>query len=478
MKSDRQDGKQALSKVTPEALSTFVLDQLDEGVHVVDTTGRTVIYNRKMAEMEAMHPIDVLHKDVLDVFTFPDEGYSTLLHALRTRQPTTNIKQTYFNLRGESITTVNRTLPVIVNDKLLGAVEIARDITQIERIHASILGRSETRYTFDSIVGQGDPIQEVIELAKRAARTNSPILIAGETGTGKEMFAQSIHHASPRWTGPFISQNCAALPETLIEGILFGTARGAFPGAIDRPGLLEQADGGTLLLDELNCLSMPLQAKLLRAIQENSVRRLGDSEDRLIDVRIIATMTEDPLDAIAHNLLRKDLYYRLSVVTLFLPPLRERIEDIPELTEHFIKRYNDLFGMQVEKVSTEVMEYFLAYGWPGNVRELEHIIEGAMNLAVDTTFIDVIHLPLHLRRKLHTQLETDNSAGSQPLYTDSIHDRTLQRQLADYEQAYVLKMLSKHDGNVSATARELGVSRQSLQYRLRKWRIGESLNPV
>ncbi|MFB5189943.1 sigma-54 interaction domain-containing protein [Alicyclobacillus fastidiosus] len=449
----------------------FLVDQLDEGIHVVDASGKTVIYNQKMADIESMSAIDVLNKDVLDVFTFPDEGYSTLLHAVQTGRSTFNVKQTYYNVKGESVTTINNTMPIILKGEICGAVEIARDITKIERIQENILKRGETRYTFDSLVGESSNIVEVMEHAKRAARTNSSILIVGETGTGKELFAQSIHHASPRSAGPFISQNCAALPEHLIEGILFGTMHGAFPGAIDRPGLLEQADGGTILLDELNSLSLSLQAKLLRALQEKTIRRLGDTQDRTVDVRIIATIHEDPLDDVVKGTLRKDLYYRLSVVTLFLPPLRERQDDIPSLTDFFVRRYNELFGMQVQGVSDEVMKYFLTYLWPGNVRELENTIEGAMNLVMDNGEIDVVHLPMHIRRRVNALDDTSHGHNSSQFldYGPFTQERNLQSQLSQYERAYVLKVLSQNEGNVSATARALGVSRQSLQYRLRKW---------
>ncbi len=448
----------------------FLLDQLDEGVHVIDKTGKTVIYNRKMAEMEGMAKSDVLNKDVLDVFKFPEEGHSTLLHALHTGHATENVKQTYFNVNGKEITTVNNTIPIIIDGDVLGAVEIARDITKMERIQENILKRGDTRYTFDSIIGESDALHEVLEHAKRAARTNSSVLIVGETGTGKELVAQSIHNDSPRSGAPFVSQNCAALPESLIEGILFGTTKGAFTGAIDRPGLLEQAHGGTLLLDELNSLSLGLQAKLLRCLQENTVRRLGDTKDRSVDVRIIATINEDPLDAVAGGRLRKDLYYRLSVVTLFLPPLRERREDIPLLTQFFVEKYNQLFHMHVSGVSEEVMKYFLSYPWPGNVRELEHTIEGAMNMATDYSDIEVVNLPFHMRRRMNSLDETGLRADVSDVASPSgvRQPKRLQNQLADYERTYIQKILAKHDGNISAAAREMGISRQSLQYRLRK----------
>lgn len=453
---------------------TYLLDELDEGVHVVDRTGKTIVYNKKMAELENMLQEDVLDKDVLDIFTFPNEGYSTLIHVLHTGNAIKNMKQTYFNIRHERISTINHTLPIRKNGEICGAVEIARDITRIEHMQKNIWKKNETRFTFADLIGNNQTFKQVVAYAKQSAKTNSSILIAGETGTGKEMIAQSIHHASPQSLGPFVSQNCAALPEDYIEAFLFGTTVGAFPGAIHRPGLLEQADGGTILLDELDTLSLPFQAKLLRAIEEQTVRRLGDTEDRHVDIRIIATIHEDPLEAIAAGRLRKDLFYRLSVVTLFLPALRDRKEDIPELTTHFIHKYNQQFGMRIHGVTEEVMTYFLNYPWPGNVRELEHTIEGAMNIASNQ--IEFLHLPLHLRRKVHAMTNPNLfvSFSEKPNATNDLsyaEPRDLQHQIHQYEHAYVQKVLTKNQGNISATARELGISRQSLQYRLRKWKV-------
>lgn len=445
-----------------------VVDELDEGVHVVDESGKTLIYNRKMAEMEQMRPEDVLEHDLVDVFTFPEEGYSTLLRVLRTGEPIVHVKQTYFNREGKPITTINHTKPIFIEGQLCGAMETARDITQIDQIQKHLLREASNPSTFEQMIGENPRYMEVLLDAKRTARTSSPILLVGETGTGKDLIARSIHFASPRSQGPFVAQNFAALPPPIIERILFGTVKGAFPDAVDTPGLFEQAHGGTILLDDLTFLDLSLQASVLRSIQEKSVRRLGDSVDRTVDVRIIATIREDPLDAIASLRLRKDLYYRLSVVTLFLPALRERASDIRVLTNFFVQKYNQLFGMSVRGVSDEVMNYFMAHAWPGNVRELEHVVEGAMNMASSGEEIQMVHLPMHVRRRA-----IDLDEGQDEARTEGI-ERNLQHQLEGYERAYVLNTLRRNDGNVSATARELGVSRQSLQYRLRKWNVNRS----
>ncbi|MCL6634066.1 MAG: sigma 54-interacting transcriptional regulator [Alicyclobacillus herbarius] len=483
-----------------------VFDGLEEGVHVVDATGVTIYYNKKMADIEAMRPEDVLGRSIEDVFTFPDAAGSTLLQAIRLRRAHENVKQTYFNSRGMAITTVNRTYPILVDNHVLGAVEIARDVTRVEHLQKNLLTQSGVRYTFDKIVASSPSMQEVLDQARRAARTDSSVLIVGETGTGKELFAQSLHAASQRASGPFVSQNCAALPEALMEGLLFGTARGAFTGAINRPGLIEQADGGTLLLDELNSLSPQLQAKLLRVLQERTIRRVGELKDRPIDVRILATINEDPLEAIRAGRLRKDLYYRLSVVTLFLPPLRERQEDIPQLVETFLGKYNQRFGLHVERVDPCLLEAFCHYAWPGNIRELEHTLEGAMNLIQDEREIGFRHLPLHLRRRLEQVLrEGRDGAGVGPFTGETrqpaqalcppaegregendprggsavrailrnrrVEGASWHTQVEAVQRHVVVDALRRHRGNVSAAARELGLSRQNLQYWLRKLHV-------
>lgn len=441
-----------------------ILDSVTEGVHVIDAAGRTIIYNRKMTELESMNKQDVINRPLAEVFQFPPGQESTLLTCLRTGKPVRNVRQTYFNDKGQEITTINHTFPILLNDQLLGAMELANDVTKMERLlRENMREKNGVRYTFDKIIGESAVIKDAVENAKRAARTSSSVLVVGETGSGKELFVQSLHNASLRASGPFISQNCAALPDTLIEGLLFGTARGAFTGAVERPGLFEQAEGGTLFLDEINSLSMPLQAKLLRALQEKSIRRIGDTKDRSINVRIVAAMNEDPVEAISNQRLRKDLYYRLGVVTLFIPSLRDRKEDIPLLVRHFIEQYNQLFQMEVTGISDQVRHFFMNHDWPGNVRELQHVIEGAMNLMVDETTITSEHLPYHFLRRTSGSLKEKITV--MPV-SDEI--APLKQKLQEFETYYIQRVVEKHNGNISRAAKELEISRQSLQYRLRK----------
>lgn len=446
-----------------------ILDEIDVGVHAVDETGKTIIYNKKMMQIESMDLQDVIDKNLLDVFMFKDDQSSTLVKALQEGKETSNVKQTYFNNKGREITTINNTIPIYSNDQLEGAVEIANDVTKLERLIKGNLNKGNTKYTFDNIIGISPAIQEVIESAKRATRTSSYVLIVGDTGTGKELFAQSIHNGSERLSGPFISQNCAALPDNLIESLLFGTKRGAFTGAVDTPGLFEQANGGTLLLDEINSLNLNLQAKLLRVLQERTIRRIGDTKDTPVDVRVIANMNEDPIDAVANNRMRKDLYYRLGVVTIFVPPLSERKEDIPLLVEHFIEKYNERFQMRVKGLSEEVKQSFFEYEWHGNIRELEHIIEAAMNIMDDEDFIRYRHLPYQYRNKMQLK-ERLIPLSTVDTFMKENGDVTvpLKDQLELFEKTYIAHVLKKNNFNISKTAMLLGLSRQSLQYRLKK----------
>ncbi len=469
---NEQHGNAQSKRLT--AIYEKILEAVNEGVHVVDDRGNSIIYNDKMSTIESMEKTQVLNRSLLDAFPFANEHNSTLLQALREKKTTANVKQTYFNNQGKQITTINNTFPIYEDEQIIGAIEIANDVTKMERmIKDGLLKNGNTRYTFEHIVGESKLIKEVIENAKRAGRTSSSVLIVGETGTGKELFAQSIHNSSSRASRPFVSQNCAAIPDSLMESILFGTKKGAFTGASDRSGLFEQADGGTLFLDEVNSLNPALQAKLLRVLQERTLRRIGETKEKEIDVRIIAAINEDPIDAISNNRIRKDLFYRLGVVTIVIPPLRERKEDMLTLLAHFINKYNKMFRMEVTTVSDEVKDFFYTYDWPGNVRELENIIEGAMNLMIDETEIEYYHLPSHIRRKS----EKNSAITSPPKSVEGIvteepdMHQELQTLMEKYEEKCIRKAIMRNYWNVSQAARQLGISRQSLQYRIRKYNI-------
>ena len=271
-----------------------LIELIDEGVYIVDREGVGIHYNKAMANMEKVNISDVLGKKFHEAFPDFNMGESTMFKAISKNAPTLKKQQTYKNLYGKEITTVNSTIPIIVDGETVAAVEVAKDITSIRQMSDTLLelreGTMESgafqqaskgikRYTFNDIHGQNPQFTQVVERARKAADNDASVFIYGETGTGKELFAQSIHYGGVRAEKPFLAQNCAAIPETLLEGILFGTAKGSFTGAVDRAGLFEQANGGTLLLDEISAMPYDLQSKLLRVLQEGYVRRVGDAKD-------------------------------------------------------------------------------------------------------------------------------------------------------------------------------------------------------
>ncbi|MBV1821750.1 sigma 54-interacting transcriptional regulator, partial [Bacteroidales bacterium MSK.15.36] len=278
------------------------------------------------------------------------------------------------NCKGKNVTIVTSIIPIMGGNKVTGAIEIFKDITKVMELSNKVLVLQKalynnyneenkflangTQYSLGDIVGDSPPMKQLKEKICKVSFSNSPVFVFGETGTGKELVVQSIHNLSSRRDKLFIAQNCGALPENLLESILFGTVQGSFTGAKDKQGLFELADGGTLFLDELNAMSLGLQAKLLRVIEDGVVRRVGSTKTKIVDVRIITASNINPEKLVEEGKLREDLYYRLNVIYFHIPPLRERKEDIPILVDHFIKYYNKKMKMFVKGVDGEVMNYF------------------------------------------------------------------------------------------------------------------------
>ncbi|SHI52082.1 arginine utilization regulatory protein [Geosporobacter subterraneus DSM 17957] len=450
----------------------IVLQSIDEGVHVIDNEGRTIIYNKAMAELEGMNPNDVLNKPLLELFPSLDWNNSTLLRVLSTEQSLIDHPQTYLNNKNKEITTISTTVPVYFDQKKVGALEIAKNITKIKALSDQIMTlqlqlskpqsrivSKERKFTFDRIIGQNEGFLKAIEFAKKAAFSSSSVFIYGETGTGKELVAQSIHYNGSRKDKPFIAQNCAALPEALLEGILFGTVKGGFTGAIDRPGLFEQANGGTIFLDELNSMGLLLQSKLLRVLQEGYVRRIGGVKDIPIDVRIIASTNEEPYEAVEKGILRKDLFYRINVIPINLPPLRERKDDIPVLAKAFIEKINIKMNKKVEDVEEKVLNIFRDYRWPGNVRELENTIEAAMNIIENEKLLKIEHFPPQISAKMFAPASARRLTPHKNL-TDT---------LEEIEYDLILKALKESNDNISKAAERLGIKRQTLQHKIKKY---------
>ena len=459
-----------------------ILNSLDVGIQVIDKHETTIVYNSMMAKLEGEDVNNVLGKKLLNTLPYLQAENSTLITALKLGRPLHDRRQTYITAQNKSVITVNSTTPIYFNNELFGALEIAKDITFIQMLAEKIIDLQQnlsarkntlnaaqpfrTRYTFSDIIGDSDALKTVKLQANRVARSSSNVLLYGETGTGKELFAQSIHHASLRRQSPFVAINCAALPEHLLEGLLFGTAKGGFTGALDRPGFFEQAQGGTLLLDEINSMNIHLQAKLLRILQEDSIRRVGATNEIAINVRVISAINVNPFDAIAQKQLREDLYYRLGTVTLHIPPLRERKEDLPAYIDHFIKKYNQRLDLAIKKVSTPVLDAFYQHAWPGNIRELQHAIEGAMNLVSTEQEIEMHHLPSLFLSNLLT------AAKSSPAAKINCTEPTkLIEQRDTIEKELILAAFKKSNGNITWAAKSLGLTRQLLQYKLKKYNL-------
>ncbi|SDW18696.1 sigma-54-dependent Fis family transcriptional regulator [Paenibacillus sp. CF384] len=454
-----------------------ILNTIDVGVHFIDQEGNTVFYNDKMAEIDGLDREQVLGKNILHLYPSLTQETSTLEKVLQTGQQLPAHIQTYFNVTGKRIMTINSTYPLYDNGQLIGALEVAKDITSIVQLHDQILDlrhqlyqakqkenkhKGTARYEFSDLIGRSKAFQDALTLAKKTSRTVSPVMICGPTGTGKELFAQSIHNAGARRNRPFVAQNCAAVPADLLEGIMFGTARGAFTGAVDRAGLFEQASGGTLFLDELSSLDVYLQAKLLRVLQDGMVRRIGGTHEQQADVRIITAMNMDPAQALEEGLLRYDLFYRLSVVKIELPPLQQREADIPLLVNHFIEKLNPVFGLHIRNLSPDALRRLTAYSWPGNVRELGHAIESAYNMVeIDEETIEERHLPRGLLVDREAAAEVDSGSGN---------DRLPER-MKQLEREAIALAFQKNGYNVSQTANELGMKRQALQYKLNRYGI-------
>ncbi|QER41856.1 GAF domain-containing protein [Thermodesulfobacterium sp. TA1] len=317
------------------------------------------------------------------------------------------------------------------------------------------------KYQFRNLIGVSDKMQQVFKLALKAAKCKANILIIGESGTGKELIAKAIHFESDRANGPFVAINCAAIPETLLEAELFGYKKGAFTGAlISKPGKFELANGGTIFLDEIGDLPLSLQAKLLRVIQEKTFERIGDTKPIKVEVRIIAATNRDLEAMIREGTFRDDLYFRLNVIPIYIPPLRERKEDIPLLVEHFLKKFNQEYNKNVQ-VSAEVMEKLVAYHWPGNVRELENTLERLVVLA-EKEFISLEDLPFYIRQaSLEFKIKREKD----------FQEKLLPNQIELIEKKAIEEALKACKYNQTKAAKLLGLTKRQISYRIKKYGI-------
>lgn len=346
----------------------------------------------------------------------------------------------------------NRSIGVIVKSTLPSMSHLAFENTE-NQYHDKM-----ARYYPDNIVGNNQAIIEQKKLAAKAARTTSTVLITGASGTGKEIFAHSIHNISPRCKGPFVKVNCAAVPDTLLESELFGYAEGAFTGARKegKPGKFEMANEGTIFLDEIADMSPAMQGKLLRVLQEKEVERVGGVHTTKVNVRVIAATNKDLRELVTNGKFREDLFYRLNVVVLSLPPLRERKEDIPRLCKVLLDRLNKRLGTGVERISAQVLDLFIHYDWPGNIRELENAIERAINFC-EGNVLSLESIPDYIKSSHKRTRVTDTA--------------TLEKELEEREREIIIKTLKNCGGNKTQAARVLNIHRSVLYRKISKYHI-------
>jgi arginine utilization regulatory protein len=470
-----------------------VFDAFDEGIIITDTDGHIVFYNEAQAAIDDLRPGKVIGNRITDIYRL-DWRDSMIFQCMEAKAPIIGRLFFYRTRQGKLANTIHSVFPLHADGALVGAVCFVKNYNLLEKVMSGVSTLSPntppemangTRYQFTDIVGVDKNFLHALTMARLAAETNSPVMLFGETGSGKELFAQGIHNTSPRKKKPFVGINCAAIPDTLLEGLLFGTVKGAFTGAVDKQGLFEQADGGTLFLDEINSMPIGLQSKLLRVLQEKKIRRVGASGEVPVSVKIISSVNIPAHRAIRERQLRMDLFYRLAVVYIAIPPLREQPEGIETLTRHFIFKNNLALDKQVRGVSEPVMQFFRSYHWPGNVRELEHLIEGAMNTIGPLTTLRISHLPPHLLLDQvrdedpplnalpaePSKKETDEAAGipTAEMARPGTGVRDLRQQRQEKERKMIDEALTAAGGNVSKAARMLNVSRQLVHYKMRKY---------
>lgn len=432
-----------------------ILESIGDGVFTVSVDFRITEINRAAERITGFDRSEVLGKPCAQVF----QGAACAQGCPLRRAIETG--QSVFDFETEIVTRSGRSIPVSVSTALLrdeegeimGGVEVFRDLSTLRQLTEELKGR----YGFEGIVGKNPAMQEVYELITAVKDTPSTVLIQGETGTGKELVARAIHYSSPLRDRPFVKVSCAALPETLLESELFGYERGAFTGALrTKPGRFELAHHGTIFLDEVGDMPNTIQAKLLRVLEERRFERLGGTKTIEVDVRILAATNKDLAAAVRRGDFRDDLYYRLNVVTIQLPPLRERMDDLPLLIEHFLKQLNQKLGKRIRAVSPRAMERLLDHPWPGNVRELEHALEHAF-IRCRGSVIQPEHLPDQIGRpgaELITRvIETEHP-------------------LQELERELISQLLHRFRGDRARTAAQLGISRITLWRKMKRYGLG------
>jgi PAS domain S-box-containing protein len=424
-----------------------ILDSINEGVFTVDPDWRITAFNRAAEEITGVRRQDAIGRVCCEVFRASVcEGSCALRRTFSSLKPVVSATANIINARGERVPIrISTALLRDQNGTVIGGVESFQDLSHVEQLRKEL----EARYTFEDIVGRSPAMRGLFDIVPQIAASQSTVLIEGESGTGKELFARALHNLSARSKKRFVAINCAALPDTLLESELFGYKAGAFTDARrDKPGRFVLADGGTVFLDEIGDVSPAMQVRLLRVLQERSVEPLGATESVKVNVRIIAATNKDLAQLVREGKFRDDLFYRIRVIYLEIPPLRERREDLPLLIDHLVAKLNRLQGKDIAGVSQEVLVRLMDHGYPGNVRELENILEQAFVLCRGG-LIELQHLPAELRPPAEV--------SSSPAATN----------LRVAEQHLIETALERNHGNRWRTAHELGIDPSTLYRKMK-----------
>lgn len=450
-----------------------------DGITIIDVSGEvlfTAKFNNKL-NSNGEENYEIVGKNFFEIYDKLTPGTSTTFKSMELGVPVYMENQTLKPKGKKDIKITSLSIPIKSGNRIVGAIDLSsseedgeedansikidHEIFKNDNIKKLHDNKTSTTYSVDDIITNNKKMLALKDYVEIAANCDLPTMIYGETGTGKELFAQAIHNASKRKNAPFIAQNCAAIPDNLLESILFGTSKGAFTGAIDNVGLLELSDGGTLFLDEINSMPIYLQSKLLRVLQDGTFRSIGSKEVKKVDVKIISALNTKPIEAIKFGELRRDIYYRLSVMDLNIPPLRDRKDDMPLLVNFNISKYNKVFGKNIKYVSKELYSKLKAYDWPGNIRELEHVIVYGLS-TVSNTKEKLEYSDIEYKFKELMELHgVDKKAEI----------ISLKENVENYEKALIEKTLLSTEYNIAKASKMLNVPRQTLQRKVKNYNI-------
>ncbi|MBU8594816.1 sigma-54 interaction domain-containing protein [Shouchella clausii] len=439
-----------------------IINSSNDAISVVDENGTGLMVNPAYTKLTGLNSDQIIGQPATADIS---EGESIHMQVLRTKKP---VRGARLKLGPHKKDVIVNVAPVIVDGELKGSIGVIHDVSELNRLSSQLqhaqkrLATLEATYSFSEIVGTSKEMAFAIEQAKRGAKTSFPILLLGETGTGKELFAHAIHNESERKGQPFVRVNCAALTETLLESELFGYEQGAFSGALKsgKKGLFEEAEHGSIFLDEIGEMSPNTQAKLLRVLQEQEIVRVGGTKPIPIHVRVIAATNVDLEGAIREKRFREDLYYRLNKLPIRIPPLRERLSDLPALIDHLLRKLNLDYGHNIQSISKLVLSRFEGYYWPGNVRELENVLARSM-----------IYMDLGATELTDVSLPQEFGQSGKREVSHAAVPKQLQAFLAEKEKEHLRQTLAEVDGVKTEAAKLLGISIRSLYYKLEKYNL-------